>query len=607
MLFASSCSDFLKERSTTEIFEGLYDTEEMLEADIYGLVGKFYKTPGILGEGTEYLNMCSALIHHGINTSAGNTQPYFTSCLEYTQYPTSTKNYAFYGWCYSVINAANTLISNLETSPVDNEYKTEIEAEARFYRDYVLFRAVKVWGDCPLKTETPTIDNVNAGRDPYYKVYCFIVKDMEEWWQKMRTPQRVNELTPGMSRVNKYAGVALLSNIYTTIGSLLTSQDDNFWNNAKEERRPDFSEIGVKTAADAYQKALEYAEMLIPESASFAADSPYRLSWKFGDLFNFDPDFSTSNPVGAYGAWNNPERIFAIPITKKTFNSLSTYTLPPYPEGTSYSTDMTTTSNGRWRPNRFVFQHWCETYPGEKGTGGASNIYISSSDPRLDLTMYHTRIYNEKTKEDTEIYPSESAIQSGTATIVFPYFKKYWSRNYAGDYGEADAYIIRLAEMYFNAAEAAAELGQFDKTYKYMEVIHARARRSVPEGEPDAPQPQWTAGQFSSIDQYRTAIFWERIYELYGEGHEWDETHRHGAQWLIDNVSLPKNEFLKQPEQSKFFSKGYIYPRTYSAGYEYPSTVDAVRKGLLYGYPSNEITFNSALSSLDQNDYFYDL
>lgn len=605
-LLLVSCSDFLKEKSTTEIFDGLYDNEAMLESDIYGLIAKFYKSSGLLGEGTEYLNMSSALIHHGLNQAAGNQKDYYLSCLNYTQYPTSVKNYSFWSWCYGIINASNTLIDNLVDSPVDADYKQEIEAEARFIRDYILFRVLKVWGDCPLKMEAPNMDNVCEGRDSYYKVYCAIVEDLEEWWPKMRSPQRVNELTPGMSRVNKYAGVALLSNIYTTIGSILTSPDDNFWNSAKEGRSPDFSSIGVSNALDAYRKALMYAEMLIPESDTHNPECTYRLSWKYGDLFNFDPAFHASTPVGSYDAYNNPERIFVLPITKRTYNSLATYTLPPYPEGTSYNADMTSSSVGRWRPNRFVFQHWCEQYPGEKGEGNAKNIYVSSSDPRLDITMYHTSIYNEKTKETTDIYPSANAVKTATASIALPYFKKYWSRGFAGDYGEADAYLIRLAEMYFNAAEAAAEIGEYDKVYKYMEVIHARARRSVPEGEPEAESPKWSTGDYSTIDEYRTAIFWERIYELYGEGHEWDETHRHGAQWLIDNVSIPKNDFLKLPEQAKFFSSGYLYPRTYSAGFEYVTDVETARKGLLYGYPNNEIAYNTSLSQINQNDYFYD-
>lgn len=607
-LFLSSCSDFLKEKSTTEIFDGLYDSEEMLEANIYGIVGKFYKTQGILAEGSEYMNMCSALIHHGIQNSAGNQKDYYVSCLDYTQYPSSTKNYAFWSWCYGIVGAANTLIDNLKDSPVNDEYKAEIEAETRFYRAYMLFRIVKVWGDCPLKMETPVVENASEGRTPYYEVYCSIVKDLETWWPKMRSPKRVDDLTPGMSRVNKYAAVALLSNIYTTIGSLLTSQDDNFWNNELEHRKPDFSEIDVLSAEDAYKKALYYAEMLIPESETFNPESPYRLSWKFSDLFTFDPSFHTTNPAGSYDSWNNPERIFVIPVTKSTFNNLAKHSLPPYPEGTSYSADMLLSNNeGRWRPNRFVFQHWCEKYPGKMGTGNAENIYASSADPRLDLTMYHTSLYNEKTKEYTEIYPSSSAVLTGTANIALPYFRKYWSRNFAGDNGEADAYIIRLAEMYFNAAEAAAELGQYEKVYKYIECIHARARRSVPDGETEAVAPKWNSNECSTIAEYRTAIFWERIYELYGEGHEWDETHRHGAQWLIDNISIPKNAFLDRTEQKKFFSSGYLYPRTYSNGFDYVTDVQIARKGLLYGYPNNEITYNSVISTSNQNDYYYEL
>ncbi|MBR1706169.1 MAG: RagB/SusD family nutrient uptake outer membrane protein [Bacteroidales bacterium] len=604
-LALTSCSDFLEERQITGINEdSVYESEEMLESGIYGILGKWYSSSGLLGEGFEFLAQCSALIHHGLNTSTGRTKPYYTSCLLYSQYSSSIKNNTFFRWCYDVVNASNVLIDNLPASPVDEGYKREIEAEARFYRAWMLFRIVRVWGDCPLRTAQVSPSDIDAPRTPFWEVYAQIVEDLHFAEQYMRSPARVSEVTPGKDRASRYAATAVLSSVYTTIGSLLTASDDNFWDSAR--RTPDFTPLGIQTAADAYTLALETAQKLIPGNPAHDPGCPYRLAEKFGDLFAYDPAFNRSGEAGTYTAWSNPEKIFTLPVTKTTYSTLATFSLPPYAEGTAFTGDLETTGFGRWRPNRWVFQKWCETYPGEKGTGRAANVYVGSADPRLDLTLYHTQVYNMKTREWTPIYPNAEKITSNVSTThVFPYLRKYWSRNYACDYGEADLYVMRLAEVYFNAAEACAELGRLDEARAYVEAIHARARRSVADGAPEADAPSWPSDAYGTVEEMREALFWERIFEFLGEGHEWDETHRHGATFLVNTVSKPKNLFLLRPEQAKYWTSGYLYPCDGDAPYQYSEDPDEVRKGLLYAYPNEELNYNSTLTSDDQNDFWY--
>jgi hypothetical protein len=176
------------------------------------------------------------------------------------------------------------------------------------------------------------------------------------------------------------------------------------------------------------------------------------------------------------------------------------------------------------------------------------------------------------------------------------------SRNYHHDAGEADCYLIRLAEVYLNAAEAAAELGKTQKACDYIECLHARARRSVPEGEPEAEMPKWT----TVPSDLRTAIFWERMFEQLGEGQEYDNVHRWGATWLSQNITVPKNEFNSRPEQDKFWQGGYVYPQNpEKTQYMYPSDVQELRKSLLYSYPDTELNYNNSLTSSDQNPFWW--
>jgi hypothetical protein len=90
---------------------------------------------------------------------------------------------------------------------------------------------------------------------------------------------------------------------------------------------------------------------------------------------------------------------------------------------------------------------------------------------------------------------------------------------------------------------------------------------------------------------------WEKFFELAFEGHEWFETHKRGAKWLVDNVCVPLNEFLAKAENSELLSEHYL-------GKLMPVDVQRVRGALLVAFPDYEIRYNTALSPGDQNDFY---
>lgn len=599
ILFAAVSCDFLKEKQTTSLSGNVYDSEMMLESHINGIIGRFITKSSFTGEAHEYLSLCSGIIHHGINGTSAYAKSYYASIYKLTQYSTSPKNSSLFTLCYGIVNSCNVLIDNLEDSPVDPAYKREIEAEAMFYRAYIMFRLVKVYGDCPIRLTPSDLDNLDARRQPYYDVYKQIITDLIYCQENMRSPERVEKVTPGSGRVNKYAATALLSSVYVTIGSLMTDLETNFWDENDPSRSPDFKSVGIDTYEDAYELALTEAEKLIPESGVADPHSPYRLADRFGDLFDWDPAVSHNG----YTAYDNPERIFVLPVTSPCDSWLAKTSLPQFPEGMTYQGESQNSYNGRWRPSRWVFQKWCETYPGERVQTEKNDYYKDSSDPRLALTMFYGSVLNVSNQKSTNIYPT--VFNSNNAkTNAFPYLRKHMSRNYHHDTGEADCYLIRLAEVYLNAAEAAAELGKTQKACDYIECLHARARRSVPEGEPEAEMPKWT----TVPSDLRTAIFWERMFEQLGEGHEYDNVHRWGATWLSQNITMPKNEFNSRPEQDKFWQGGYVYPQNpEKTQYMYPSDVQELRKSLLYSYPDSELNYNNSLTSSDQNPFWWGL
>lgn len=579
----------------------IYTTEEDLEASVEGVLTGFLYGHGLSGESTEAFPIASGLVHWGTSTQRLTSNKWL-SCLRFTQYSSNDWNGYNFRAMYVPVFRANALLAALKDSQADDSYKREIEAEARFYRAVAYFYLVRKWGDVPLRLEEVDFDNANKkARTPYYQVYAQIVQDLEFAAQYMRSPKRVDEIGSGIVRPNRFAATAYLSSVYTTVGSLLASPDDNFWDPAKEGRTPDFSGIGVTTPESAYAKALQYAETLLPESDTHNLGCGYRLLTKFGDLFTYDPAFSRDG----YTSFKHPEQVFTIPIsvTADASNIYAQYQLPQYPAGTACR--ATNEQYGRIRPTRWAFQKWCSTYPGE-WRNSSHTEYVSSSDPRLDKTFY----YNSMEYTGGQTYNNTAIIGIYPATISYsrinfaPYFKKYASPAYSVTTGDADIYAMRFAEVYFNAIEAAAYLGDTEKAYKYMEVIHARARHSVDDGQPDSEYPKWVPGEFSDRQAMLDRIFWERIFEFYGEDHEYYETHRHGAAWIVENIAKPKNAFLAQNNQNMLY--GVFYPQ-YMPGttdkWFYSESVEQARKGLLAGFPINEILYNSGIENNGRNDF----
>lgn len=584
-----SCSDLLAEKQTTGLQESTYASEEMLESNIYGILTGFSGTWGVTGETMEFFSEASALTHWGGSTRIG--KPKWDSTLKFTQYSTNDVNNNHFQALYRAIDYCNVLINNLPDSPVDEAYKKQIEAEAKFYRGVLYFIAVQIWGDLPLRVTSVNVQNsTNCPRTHFTKIYEQIIRDFTEASEGMRTPQEVREHYIGVPRPDKFAPIAYLSSVYTVIGSLLASPDDNFWDNSKKGRSPDFSSIGVESSKDAYEIALAYAESLIPESGVRNPDCAYQLVQKYSDLFHFDPEYSSI-------AYDNPEQIFVLSYTPGSTRGYHAFrTLPQYCEGTldcvktSYNTNT-----GRFRPNRWVFQKWCTTYPGEENPS-RPGMYYTSTDPRIDATLYYGSILNACDGSVTLIYPQKN---ENKKTGVYPYFKKYWSSAYNMDNGTASFYCMRFAEVYLNAVEAAAALDMVDKAYKYMDVLHKRARGT------ESNQPQWADNQFATKEDLLVGIFWERVFELYGEGHEWNEVHRHGANWIVNNISIPKNTFLDRYE-NQYLRAATGDHESFKPGFYYSTSVDEVRKGLLAAFPNSEFLYNNGISYEDQNDFYFE-
>lgn len=618
-----ACS--LKENPKTRVSNNIvFCSEESLESIVYGCYRGLLGGSMITGEMNEYLHPCSGLLAwQGTQYALNEASEIYRSMHYLTQYSNNPTAYNEFKGFYSTIARTNILLEGLKTSPVEEEYKKEIEGEAHFIRALAYYYLVRQWGSVPVYTKpVKNMKEASVPRTQFDKVFALIIDEFKMAEQQMRDYARV-EMVTGIygGRPCKWAATAFLSEVYLYIATLMAHPDDNYWNT--ELRIIDWSGCGVSTAKDAFKLSMQYSDKVIEEG-------PYRLATKFGDLFDW------GNPK----VYDSPERIFVLTNTNSvlTGNFTAIRTLPEFPEGT-LDTLTQNIQYGRWRPDRWTFQVWGASHGGILGsTEGTSQIFVDVQDPRCKITIWYDRYLNLNTGTIRLLYPNENRAYSPGSQFE-PFFKKYLDPVFNVTSGNADFYVLRMAEMYLNSAEAAANLSSsvgdemWDKAFDRIEAIHSRARGSVPEGKAAATFPIWDSDRFSSPektplwdeeemaaygvsfnphDALIAGIFWERMFELLGEGHEFYDTHRMGATWMRDNIIIPRNKFLRKREQQyndKYLddkSKSYCSKMYGKEDFQYFTDISDIRKSLLCAFPHDEFINSTVLdASKDQNDYYW--
>jgi len=100
---------------------------------------------------------------------------------------------------------------------------------------------------------------------------------------------------------------------------------------------------------------------------------------------------------------------------------------------------------------------------------------------------------------------------------------------------------------------------------------------------------------------------WERVFEMNGENHEFFDTHRRGARWMAQWLTIPLNKFNALPEQNfKRYSSSLTFFEQHYGKYVFEERVDKLRKAVILAYPDKDIRNNTALTASDVNDFYYE-
>ena len=397
---------------------------------------------------------------------------------------------------YKGVNQCNTVIARVSSVPgLSDEKKGRIEGEARFLRALYYFHIVQQWGGVHFTLEETQGVETEANKTPEEVFYSAgIIPDLE--FAVANLPVEAGE----RGRVSRAAAEALLARVQLTIGN---------W--AEAERL----------------------------SAKVISDYSYDLVQPYGHLWDINNE-------------NNTEFIWTVQFTEDPLfngagNSGHLFFIFDYTFNPAMVRDI---ENGRayqrFLPTNYLFE-----------------LYDREVDARWEGSFKTTWFANRTAEINGHtVNPGDTAIH----IVMHPVSdeeklkKPYWLIDYKGNWigsvtafqeigtnqrrnypslrkfldplrpsvnetaGRRDFPVIRLAEMYLVAAEAAWRQNKNAEAAAYLNVVRARAAK--PGKEADM--------QVSPDDISLDFILEERARELVGEKFRWYDLKRTGT--LLDRV-----------------------------------------------------------------------
>lgn len=352
---------------------------------------------------------------------------------------------------YNIINRANLVLGRGAGIEMDDNLKSRFFGEARFLRAATYFNLVRMYGGVPIpETFTEGLDGLNIPRKSVGETYEYIIADLEYAIDNL--PSKNDYPIDDVWRASKGAAQALLGDVYLTRGSMTGE-------------------------AEYYEQAKFYSMEVINSSV-------YDLEPNFKDLWFW---WNTNNKNGIesvfelqYGAvdseYNNNHVMFGVNITE--------YTLGCY-------------MYRRFGPSIQHYQSYSDVDARKEGTFLTSFNVTEKGNP--------TNILETLTfvPEDKGFYPGSQGWKTASPGNVKFYDRTPESATLKKP--QANAYVIRYADVLLNYAEAENELNGPGGAYPYLNQVH---RRSLPDDLPTG----------MNKEEFADAIYRERGWEFTGEG-----------------------------------------------------------------------------------------
>lgn len=320
-------------------------------------------------------------------------------------------------WDFTTIQRANWFLENVDQTPMEEDVKARMKAEARFLRAYQYFYSAQMYGDFPLVLTQITPEEANElTRNPKSEVVEFVRDELQEIVDDL--PVRYSGDATG--RVTKGAALALSGRVALFQGDYESAITDS----------KEVMNLGV-----------------------------YSLFSDFSELFRIQNE-------------NNDEVILNIEHIKNDYAFEELGVMPSSSYGgwasinpTQALVDAYEMENGKTID--------------EPGSGFDPNQPYEGRDPRLKATVvvpgqnYNGKFYNPIESGSSDFYSgnnnSKTGYLSAKLTSHLSDYDDMWNNG-------LNIIVMRYAEVLLNYAEAKIELGQIDQSvYDAINAIRNRA------------------------------------------------------------------------------------------------------------------------------------
>ncbi|MDR1200933.1 MAG: RagB/SusD family nutrient uptake outer membrane protein [Tannerellaceae bacterium] len=323
--------------------------------------------------------------------------------------------------CYEVVNRCNTLVTNIENIPMDENLKALYKAEAVVLRSLMYLNLTMTYQDVPFATQMRTMDDANMPKTDRATIVNAIIKDMADATEVLPAE------TTGRGRMTKGAAYSILAR---------TALYNEKWDEAIEYYKKVIN-LGLYNLHSDYD-------------ALFTEEGETSNEIVFGIRFE-GPGLSEGSSFAAH--WDTP-----LEAMNGSLDLVNDY----------YCIDGLPVSGSS------LYKEGEDDLVNNK----PDSIRYQNRDPRLKRTLFVPGM--KWGKSSAEFFGG--AAPSRSTVYVYKYFNPDQTSSASWDSGQ-DFYLVRYAEVLLSLAEALVQKGGYNYSEVTSLINQVRNRVNMPNVE----------------------------------------------------------------------------------------------------------------------------